>query len=60
MKDSERETAVAQIEALESPRFRLTSWELDFLSSVSDQLTRTGELSERQLTVLDKIHKEKA
>lgn len=38
---------------------RLTKWEENFLESISDQLTRTGSLSDRQAEILERIYQEK-
>jgi len=38
---------------------RLTKWEEDFLESISDQLTNTGSLSDRQAEILERIYTEK-
>ncbi len=38
---------------------RLSKWEEDFLESISDQLERTGSLSERQAEILERIYAEK-
>jgi hypothetical protein len=38
---------------------RLTKWEEGFLESISDQLERTGSLSERQAEILERIYTEK-
>lgn len=44
---------------LERPYKTLTAWELGFLESVSDQFSRSGKLSSRQVESLTKIHLEK-
>lgn len=44
---------------LNESKKRLTKWEEDFLESVSDQLDRTGSLSERQAEILERIYAEK-
>ncbi len=38
---------------------RLTKWEEEFLESISDQIARTGSLSERQIEILERIYTEK-
>ncbi len=38
---------------------KLSKWEEGFLFSVSDQLDRTGSLSEKQCETLEKIYQEK-
>lgn len=45
---------------LETPFLKLSSWEVDFISSITD-LFENGEhdLSERQIKCLEKIYKEK-
>lgn len=47
------------VEEIEQLGKGLTPWELGFLESVSDQLTRGRPLTERQVEILDKIHDEK-
>ena len=37
----------------------LTSWELGFMESITDQHERTGSLSERQTEILERIYAEK-
>lgn len=37
----------------------LTKWEVDFITSISDQLDRTGFLSERQIDILERIYSER-
>jgi len=37
----------------------LTNWENSFLESISDQLTRTGSLSEKQEEILERIYVDK-
>ncbi len=38
---------------------RMSKWEEEFLESISDQLDRTGSLSERQAEILERIYAEK-
>ncbi len=38
---------------------RLGKWEVDFLTSVADQLSNTGSLSEKQVEILERIYTEK-
>jgi len=38
---------------------RLSKWEEEFLESISDQLDRSGTLSERQAEILERIYAEK-
>lgn len=35
---------------------RLTEWENNFITSISDQLDTAGRLSEKQVEVLDRIY----
>ena len=37
----------------------LSKWEWSFLESISDQMTRGRELSERQVEILERIYAEK-
>jgi len=60
MDEDEKDLVKHMIDALESGSGReLSNWEEGFLSSVSDQFQRRGELSERQVETLKKIYKEK-
>ena len=45
--------------SLESPSRELTKWEEDFIASLSEQLQRRGDLSDRQIEILDRIYTEK-
>jgi len=57
----EQEKAVKDmLDDLKEPRKALTPWEMDFLTSISDQFTNYGRLSEKQLAVLERVHAEKA
>ena len=58
--DSQVQKVDDQLQALQHPYKRLTAWELEFLTSVTDQFSRNQNLSERQVEVLNKIHEEKA
>lgn len=44
---------------LESPSKVLTNWEESFIESVSDQFTRKGSLSDKQVEILEQIYTEK-
>ncbi len=44
---------------LEHPSRTLTSWELEFLTSIRDQFDRRGTLTERQFNKLESIYAEK-
>lgn len=44
---------------LNESKKRLTRWEEEFLESISDQIARTGSLSERQAEILERIYVEK-
>lgn len=37
----------------------LTAWENEFIESISDQLDRRGDLSDRQIEILERIVEEK-
>lgn len=41
---------------LETPSKRLTSWEMDFLESVTDQFHHRGDLSDKQFETLERIY----
>lgn len=41
---------------LEAPSKELSDWEKQFVESVSDQFTRSGSLSDRQIEILEKIY----
>ncbi len=47
------------VEDIEQRGHGLTSWELQFVESISDQLTQGRPLTERQAEILDKIADEK-
>jgi hypothetical protein len=47
------------LDALERPAKQLTSWELDFLESITEQFERSGSLSDKQFEVLERIYAEK-
>lgn len=38
---------------------KLTPWEAEFIESVSDQLDRNRELSEKQRSIISRIHQER-
>lgn len=38
---------------------RLTDWETRFIESVSDQFERMASLSEKQLTILERVYTER-
>jgi hypothetical protein len=48
-----------QVDEIEQLGKGLTNWELQFIESISDQLTGGRPLTERQAEVLDKIYTEK-
>ena len=45
----------AKLVALEALGDKLSTWEKEFLSSVKDQLTKRGDLSDKQWAIVDKI-----
>lgn len=47
------------LSALETPHKNLTPWEISFLESITDQFSRKGSLSDRQVEILDRIYSEK-
>ena len=47
------------IEALEHPRRALTTWETDFVESVSEQFESRGSISDKQEEILERIYAEK-
>jgi hypothetical protein len=47
------------LKELERPAKRLSSWELNFLESISDQFDRRGDLTDKQFDTLDRIYAEK-
>lgn len=59
MDQQKRDLVKHMLRELEMPAKRLTSWELSFLESVSDQFTSRGSLSEKQVEVLERIYAEK-
>lgn len=44
-----------QINDCENRSEKLSDWELQFIDSISQQLSKTGSLSSKQLETLDKI-----
>lgn len=44
---------------LENPNKTLTKWEEDFVVSISDQFDRSGSLSDKQFSILERIYSEK-
>lgn len=56
----ERKDEIAEmLSAFEDPTVTLTSWELGFLESVTDQFETSGTLSDRQYEKLASIYKAK-
>ncbi len=47
------------IEQLESPKKKLTAWEVSFLESVSEQFDAWGQVTQKQFDVLEKLYAEK-
>ena len=47
------------LRALETPSKPLSSWEDGFISSISEQFTSRGSLSDRQVEILERIYTEK-
>lgn len=47
------------LSSLEMPAKELTSWELSFLDSISNQYDERGSLSDKQFEVLERIYAEK-
>ncbi len=47
------------LQELESLGHNLTAWEQRFLESVMDQFDRTGSLSDKQKSVLERIYNER-
>lgn len=56
---ADADTCHMWLQDLQRPRIELSAWELGFLDNVSDQLERTGHLTDGQIFQLEKIHKEK-
>lgn len=53
------ETVEHFLRELERPAKTLTTWELDFLTSIRDQFDQRGRLTERQFEKLESIYAEK-
>lgn len=51
----DKDEVLEQIGDCETRSKKLSDWELNFIDSISQQLTRTGSLSEKQLEILDRI-----
>jgi hypothetical protein len=47
------------IESVNSEGRGLTSWELGFMKSITDQFERSGSLSDRQEEILERIYANK-
>lgn len=47
------------LSALETPSKTLTTWEAQFIESLSDQFHHRGMLSDRQIEILERIYTEK-
>jgi len=45
--------------ALQKPHRSLTTWEKDFVTSITDQFASRGSLSDKQFQVLERIYAEK-
>lgn len=54
-----REVIEHMLKELEMPERPLTKWELEFVTSVSDQFGRRGSLSAKQFSILEGIYAEK-
>lgn len=54
------EVIMHMLKVLERPSRPLSSWELDFLGSISTQFERNGSLSEKQFIHLERVYAEKA
>ena len=52
-------TIAQWIRELETPSKELTSWESQFLESITDQWDRYHRLSDKQIEILEKIYAEK-
>lgn len=55
---TEMDRVARQLESL-SVAPNLTDWEENFVQSLTDQIDRTGSLSERQLEILENLHMKK-
>lgn len=47
------------LSALENPYKALTTWEQDFIISITDQFNMRGTLSDKQFNILERIYTEK-
>ncbi len=47
------------LDALERPRRPLTTWETDFVESISEQFDARGSISDKQQDTLERIYAEK-
>jgi hypothetical protein len=54
-----KETIAHFLSSLENPSKQLTSWELAFVASISEQFADRGTLSEKQFEILERIYSEK-
>ena len=55
----EAEVIADWIESVNSEGRGLTTWELSFMESITDQFERSGSLSDRQEEILERIYAEK-
>lgn len=47
------------LDALQAPKTPLTSWEEDFLDSITEQFAERHTLSDKQFEILDRIYADK-
>jgi hypothetical protein len=59
MKPDRQAEASDWLTALETPRRELTTWEVDFLDSIREQIEAGRRLSDRQLDIVERIYAEK-
>jgi hypothetical protein len=57
--EARRTTISTWLTELERPAKQLSAWELNFLSSVSEQFYERGTLTDKQFDVLERIYAEK-
>ncbi len=54
-----KEVIQGWLDALEHPKRSLTTWETDFVESITDQFSERGSLSDKQEEILERIYSEK-
>jgi hypothetical protein len=59
MEEQKRKLAAHMLRELETPSKVLSSWENQFVESVTDQFATRNSLSDKQMEILERIYTEK-